>query len=117
MFQLTFSDQSMGALNEQDQREQLDLVDKLSSLTDDILSAEDDAVGRFQRSGQVFYRLRVKGFRIYFTRDGDSLACHCILHKNTLGDFLFRCKLPIQDEQLIEQNQSFWKYLEGLAKK
>ena len=54
MFQLTFSDQSMGALNELDQREQLGLVDKLSSLTDDILSAEDDAVGRFQRSVQIF---------------------------------------------------------------
>ena len=117
MFQLTFSDQSMQELNVLSQREQLILVDQLSSLTDEILSSESDRIGRFQRSGVVFYRLRTSDFRCYFTKTDDLLACHCILHKNSLKDFIFRCKLPVKDEQLLEKDQSFWQYLEGLAKK
>ena len=117
MFQLTFSDQSMQELNALDQREQLVLVDQLSSLTDEILSSENEQIGRFNRGGVVFYRLRTGGFRCYFTKTGGALACHCILHKNTLEDFVFRCKLPVKDEQLLEKDQSFWQYIEGLAKK
>ena len=117
MFQLTFSDLSMHELNMLPQKEQLVLVDQLSSLTDEILSSDSEHIGRFQRGGKTFYRLRVGGFRSYFTRDGDTLTCHCILHKNTLSDFIFRCKLPVKDEQLLEKDQSFWQYLEGLAKK
>lgn len=117
MFQLTFSDQSMQELNALDQREQLVLVDQLSSLTDEILSSESDAIGRFNRGGVVFYRLRTGDFRCYFTKSGGFLACHCILHKNTLEDFVFRCKLPVKDGQLLEKDQSFWQYIEGLAKK
>ena len=117
MFQLTFSDQSMHELNTLEQKEQLVLVDQLSSLTDEILSADSEHIGRFQRSGKTFYRLRIGAFRSYFTRDGDTLTCHCILHKNTLSDFIFRCKLPVKDKQLLEKDQSFWQYLEGLAKK
>tara|TARA_B100001123_G_C14600169_1_gene745522 strand:+ start:240 stop:593 length:354 start_codon:yes stop_codon:yes gene_type:complete len=117
MFQLTFSDQSMQELNALDQKEQLVLVDQLSSLTDEILSSESDTIGRFNRGGVFFYRLRTGDFRCYFTKSGGFLACHCILHKNTLEDFVFRCKLPVKDEQLLEKDQSFWQYLEGLAKK
>ena len=116
MFQLTFSDQSMLELNALDQREQLVLVDQLSSLTDDILMTDNDRIGRFQRGGKTFYRLRTGDFRSYFTHDRNTLACHCILHKNTLEDFIFRCKLPVKDKQLLEKDQSFWQYLEGLAK-
>jgi len=117
MFQLTFSDQSMQELNALSQREQLNLVDQLSSLTDEFLLSDSDRIGRFQRGGKTFYRFRAGEFRSYFTRDGETLACHCILHKNTLKDFIFRCKLPVRDEQLLEKDQSFWQYLEGLAKK
>ena len=117
MFQLTFSDQSMVELNALSQRDQLDLVDKLSSLSDDFLLSDNDSIGRVQRNGETFYRFRVGEFRSYFTRDGETLSCHCILHKNTLKDFIFRCKLPVRDEQLLEKDQSFWQYLDGLTKK
>ena len=117
MFQLTFSDQSMLELNALSQKDQLGLIDQLSSLTDEILSLENDRIGRFQRGGEMFFRLRTGDFRCYFTRFEETLACHCILHKNTLEDFVFRCKLPVKDEQLLEKDQSFWQYLEGLAKR
>ena len=38
MFQLTFSEQSLDELNSLHQSEQLELMDKLSSLTNEILS-------------------------------------------------------------------------------
>jgi len=41
---------------------------------------------------------------------------HYILHKNTLEDFLLRNKLPVSEQQLIEQNSKFWVYLENLTK-
>ena len=37
-----------------------------------------------------------------------------ILHKNTLADFIFRTKLPVNEEFLAEQEDSFWKYLDSL---
>ena len=46
----------------------------------------------------------------------DILFSHVILDKNSMGDFIFRTKLPFKEEQAIEQHQSFWKYLESLRK-
>ena len=34
----------------------------------------------------------------------------------TLEDALFRLKLPVSEQQLVEQHSKFWKYLESLTK-
>ena len=112
MFQVTFSDQSLSVLNSLPQAEQLSLMDKLSSLTNSILAGSDAGIGRFQRNGKSFYRLRV-----YFEKIDIALHCHFILPKNSLNDFLFRCKMPASEEAVLENHQSFWDYLESLAKK
>jgi mRNA interferase RelE/StbE len=39
-----------------------------------------------------------------------------ILHHNSLEDFLLRNRLPVSEQQLVEQNSKFWNYLEGLTK-
>ena len=51
-----------------------------------------------------------------FERQGDTLHVQWILHRNSLEDFLFRTKLPVTDQQLVEQHSKFWKYLESLTK-
>jgi mRNA interferase RelE/StbE len=117
MFQVTFSDQSLSVLNSLPQAEQLSLMDKLSSMTNDILVGNDSAVGRFQRNGKTFHRLRLEDLRVYFEKINISLHCHFILPKNSLNDFLVRCKMPSSDEAVLENHQSFWDYLESLAKK
>ncbi|HAE11325.1 MAG TPA: cytotoxic translational repressor of toxin-antitoxin stability system [Opitutae bacterium] len=117
MFQVTFSDQSLSVLNSLPQAEQLSLMDKLSSLTNSILSGTDNGIGRFQRNGKTFYRLRLDELRIYFEKINIALHCHFILPKNSLNDFLFRCKMPASEEAVLENHQSFWDYLESLAKK
>ena len=113
--QLTFSDQSMAELNKLNKIEQLQLIEQLSSVTMDQLVRGASHVGKLQREGKTFYRLRVGEFRIYCEIREDTLYSHYILHQHSLADFVFRFKLPFAEEQLVEQHQSFWKYLESLT--
>lgn len=117
MFQVNFSEQSMHELNQLDTRSQMLLVEVVSSLTQDQLDHPNDELGRFHRNGKTYYRVRAGEFRIYFEQDQDGLFAHYILHKNTLSDFIFRFKLPVNEEFMAEQHDSFWKYLETIRHK
>ena len=117
MFQVTFSDQAMEELNKIDVEAQMRFVERISNISPEQLANPQEPLGRFSRKGKIFYRLRAGDFRCYFTVEHSSLNAHYILTKHSTTDFLFRFKLPVSQEQLIEQHQSFWKYLESLAKK
>ena len=99
-----------------DKLAQLDLVQPLVSLKADDLAHPREPLGRFQRAGRTYYRLRSGDFRFYFEAGTESFHVHYILHKNTLEDFLLRNKLPVSEQQLVEQHSKFWKYLESLTK-
>lgn len=114
MFQVNFSEQSMHELNKLDTRSQMLLIEVFSSLKQEQLDHPNDEIGRFHRNGTTYYRVRADQFRIYFEQDHDDLFAHYILHKNTLSDFVFRFKLPVNEEFMIEQHDSFWKYLETI---
>ncbi len=116
MFQLTFSEQSLQELNSLNQSEQLQLMEKLSSLTSEILNGEDSSIGKFIRNGKTFYRLRIEDLRVYLEEVDISLHCQYILQKNSLNDFLVRCKMPSSEHAILENHQSFWEYLESLTK-
>ena len=117
MFQVNFSEQSMNELNQLDKGSQMILIETFSGLTQEQLDNPSDKLGRFNRNGKTFYRIRSREFRIYFEKDKNCLFAHYILHKNTLSDFVFRFKLPITEEFMIEQHDSFWKYLESIRHK
>jgi mRNA-degrading endonuclease RelE of RelBE toxin-antitoxin system len=117
MYQVTFSEQAMGELNRLDKLAQLDAIDPISSLKPADLAHPREPLGHFRRGTQSLYRLRSGDFRFYFEARADTLHVHYILHKNSLEDFLLRNKLPVSEQQLIEQDSKFWKYLEGLTKK
>lgn len=116
MFQVTFSEQSLAELRKLPPLEQLGVIDPLGKLTEAQLSHPREPLGSFSREGKTIYRLRSGEYRIYFERATELLVIRCILHKNTLTDFIFRTKLPISEEQLAEQHSSFWKYLETLKR-
>jgi mRNA interferase RelE/StbE len=116
MYQVTFSDQSMRELNKLEKLTQLDVISPLSSLSAAELANPREPLGRFKRGSRTYFRLRSGEHRIYFEVDGDKLHTHYILHSNTLTDFVFRTKLPISEAQLVEQHNSFWKYLETLGR-
>jgi hypothetical protein len=116
VFQVTFSDQSMGEMNRMSMEEQLKLVDIVSNITQHMLNHPREPLGRFTREGKTFYRVRADDLRCYFEIVNGILFSHYIIRKHTLTDFVFRFKLPVTEEQIIEQNSSFWKYLDTLTK-
>jgi mRNA interferase RelE/StbE len=117
MYQVTFSEQAMRELNRLDKLAQLDVLEPMTSLKPEELAHPREPLGRFHRGQKEFYRLRAGEFRFYFEAHGDSLHVNYILHKNSLEDFLLRNKLPVSEQQLVEQHSKFWKYLESLTKK
>ena len=116
MYQVTFSDQALRELNRLDKLEQLTVVGPISNLRASDLVHPREPLGRFHRGGRVYYRLRCGSHRFYFESRDDSLHVDYILHSNTLEDFLLRNKLPVTEQQLVEQDSKFWKYLESLTK-
>jgi mRNA-degrading endonuclease RelE of RelBE toxin-antitoxin system len=116
MYQVTFSEQAMRELNQLDQLAQLDAIEPISGLRPEQLAHPREPLGRFRRGEKEFYRLRAGDFRFYFDVRADTLHVDYILHKNSLEDFLLRNKLPVSEQQLVEQHSKFWKYLESLTK-
>lgn len=116
MFQVNFSEQSMGEMNRLDTSVQLQLMDHIGGLTEEQLTSPREPLGRFHRDGITYYRLRAGEHRIYFTVQEDILFCNYILTGNSLTDFIFRSKLPVTEEMMVENHKSFWKYLENLNK-
>lgn len=116
MHQVTFSDQSIMELNKLQPEEQMLLIETLSGIhPEELLHKKSTELGKIHRDGKIFYRLRPKDYRIYFEIKEDGiLFCHYILHQHTFSDFLFRFKLPVTEEQMIEQNHTFWGYIETL---
>jgi len=115
--QVTFSSQSLDAISGLPQVGQLSLIEKLSSLSSEILAKKQPSVGKFVHKGKIFYRIRIDDMRIYLEQDGDALHCQFILEKNSFQDFLVRCNMPASEEFVVENHQSFWDYLDSLRKK
>lgn len=116
MYQVTFSSQAMHELNRLDKLAQLDAIEPITGLKPADLAQPREPLGQFRRGQKTLYRLRAGDFRFYFEAHGESLHVDYILHKNSLEDFLLRNKLPVSEQQLVEQHSKFWKYLESLTK-
>jgi mRNA interferase RelE/StbE len=116
MYQVTFSEQAMGEVNKLDQLAQLEIIDPISNLKAADLANPREPLGHFRRGQKSLFRLRAGDFRFYFEVRGDTLHIDYILHHNSLEDFLLRNKLPVSEQQLVEQHSKFWKYLESLTK-
>jgi mRNA-degrading endonuclease RelE of RelBE toxin-antitoxin system len=116
MYQVTFSEQAMNELKKLDKLAQLDAIDPISSLRPEDIAHPREPLGHFRRGTKSLFRLRAGEFRFYFEAHGDTLHVDYILHRNSLEDFLLRNKLPVSEQQLVEQHSKFWKYLESLTK-
>ncbi len=118
MYQVNFSNQAIGEINKLGKLEQIEIIEKLSSITPEDLTSGKGELGSFHRFGKNFYRLRVGEYRIYFEiiEHNQTISANYVLHKHTLADFVFRFKLPFTEETMVEQEDNFWKYLESLKK-
>lgn len=117
MFQVTFSAQALGELKKLDPLTQLTAIEPITTLKPELLAHPREPLGRFVRAGHTLYRLRTDDLRFYFELKGEtSLHVLYILHPHSLEDFLLRNRLPVSEDQLVEQHSKFWKYLETLTK-
>lgn len=112
MHQLTFSTQSNVVLQHMSQEQQMQLIEFLGQFEFE----NSTNLGRIIRGDKTFYRLRWHDFRIYFESVSENtFVIHYLLPKHTWNDFLFRFKLPF-NEEAIERDNQFWQYLENLKK-
>ena len=116
VYQVTFSEQSLSALNGLPQVDQLSIVEELSSLSNSILKESPSSIGKFFRKGKCFYRIRLGELRVYFEKIGKRTALPLYTSQEYTNDFLFRCSLPASDEMAMENHPCFWDYLETLTR-
>ena len=116
MLQIIFSEVSAKELAAMPRTLQLELIDGFQLFPHDFEKA-DEKFGQLTRGGRKIYRYRVKDYRIYFEKQDSIIHVRCILHRNTLKDFFYRTKLPISEDQLLQENPKFWQLIEGDAKK
>jgi mRNA-degrading endonuclease RelE of RelBE toxin-antitoxin system len=116
MLQIIFSPVSARELADMPRKLQLELLDGFEVLPQDFEKA-DEKFGQLTRGGHKIYRYRVKDYRIYFEKRDNIVYVRCILSKNTLKDFLFRTKLPVSEDQALQENPRFWQLLESGEKR
>ena len=116
MLQIIFNSVSAKELAALPRKLQLEVIDGFQLFPHDF-EKEDEKFGQLTRAGKKIYRYRVKDYRIYFEKSGDMINVRCILNKNSLKDFFFRSKLPISEDQLLQDNPKFWQLLETSSEK
>lgn len=116
MLQIIFNPVSAKELAALPRKLQLEIIDGFQLFPHDF-EKDDEKFGQLTRAGKKIYRYRVKDYRIYFERNSDIIDVRCILNKNSLKDFFFRSKLPISEDQLLQDNPKFWQLLESGAEK
>jgi mRNA-degrading endonuclease RelE of RelBE toxin-antitoxin system len=113
MFQIIFNDRSAAELAGLPKPLQLKILSEFNFLPHDLKTADHETIGTLEREGRHLYRFRTKDYRIYFEQGEKGLLVHRVLHKNTLKDFLFRSKLPMGEDEALEQNAQFWELIDG----
>ncbi len=112
MLQIIFSQVSARELAAMPHQLQIELLDDFQVLPADF-EKENEKFGVLTRAGKKIYRYRVKDYRIYFEKKDGLINVLCILNKNTLKDFFYRTKLPISEDQLLQENPKFWQLLDS----
>jgi mRNA-degrading endonuclease RelE of RelBE toxin-antitoxin system len=111
MFQIVFNETSAAELAALPKKLQLQIMGEFNVNPDNL--ADAGTYGRLKREGRQLYRYRAGDYRIYFEKTGDGILVHRVVHRNTLKDFLFRTKLPVSEDEVLEENPKFWDMVFG----
>jgi len=117
MYQIVFNEISAAEMARIPKELQLELLAEFQFLPDDLDSLDSKAFGVIEREGKRLYRYRTMDYRIYFERSPEGVLVHRVLHKNTIRDFLFRSKLPMGEDEQLQEHSGFWKLIEEGEKK
>jgi len=117
-FQISFSDLSAKELAALPKPQQLSLLSEFHVAPEDLADGSQK-FGQITRKGRTLFRYRTGDYRIYFEKAGEGILVRCILHKNSLKDFVFRSALPVDEDELLAENPRFWDLIDrgGLGKK
>ena len=112
MYQIVFNEISAAEMAKIPKKLQLELLAEFQFLPENLDHLDSKSFGVIEREGKKLYRYRASDYRIYFARTAEGILVHRVLHKNTIGDFLFRSKLPLAEDEQLEQSTGFWKLIE-----
>jgi mRNA-degrading endonuclease RelE of RelBE toxin-antitoxin system len=112
MYQIVFNEISAAEMARIPKKLQLELLAEFQFLPENLDHLDSKSFGVIEREGKKLYRYRANDYRIYFARTAEGILVHRVLHKNTIGDFLFRSKLPLAEDEQLEQSTGFWKLIE-----
>ena len=113
MFQIVFNDRSAAELALLPKTLQLQILAEFNFIPEDLEKADPEKFGKLHRAKRHLYRYRTRDYRIYFERIDAGLLIHRVLHKNTLKDFLFRTKLPMAEDEVLQKMPEFWELIDG----
>jgi len=112
VLQIVFNEISAAEISHLDTLEQLELLDAFKVTEADLDELDGERFGKMVREGKTLYRFRADEYRIYFEATNGSVIVHRVLHKNTLGDFLFRSKMPSSEDEQLSESKHFWKLID-----
>ena len=116
MFQVIFNPVSASEMSALPKDLQLDLLAEFQILPEDLGTLNGANFSTIRRDGRTLHRFRCRDHRIYFERHDEGILIHRVLHKNTIRDFLFRSKLPMNDGDdqgdQAESTEQFWKMIQ-----
>ena len=112
MLQIVFNEISAAEISRLDTLAQLELLDAFKVTEADLANLDGERFGKMTRDGKTLYRFRTDDYRIYFEVAENSVIVHRLLNKNTFSDFLFRSKMPISEDEQLEESKHFWKLID-----
>ena len=113
LFQIIFNPTSASELARMPKDLQLHILGEFRGLPQEVLQTDLERFGRLERRGKVLHRFRLGDYRIYFQRHELGVVVHRILSRNTLKDFLFRSRLPMKEDEALQENPKFWELIEA----
>ena len=112
-FQIIFNPTSAGELARMPKELQLHILGQFRGLPQEVMSTELERFGKLEREGKTLHRFRLGDYRVYFERHELGVVVHRILNRNTIKDFLFRSRLPLGEDKVLQDNPKFWELIEA----
>lgn len=111
-FQIIFNPTSAAELARMPKELQLEILGEFRGLPQEVMGTELERFGKLERDGRTLHRFRLGDYRVYFERHELGVVVHRILGKNSLKDFLFRTRLPLGEDEALQENPKFWEMIE-----
>lgn len=112
MFQINFTDTSSAEMSQLPKLLQIEILSEFKVLTPNFIDDHPDRFGVLMRNDRKLYRYRANEYRIYFEKSDKGILIHRVLHRNTMKDFLFRSKLPLAEDEELQEQSAFWELID-----